>query len=650
MADDILVLPDLEPGQKSFRIADIHGGLSAFKQVLASLKKGDRAICIGDLTDRGEDSYGVIQAIIQHRKDIANGAEKGEFYSSFGNHEENILEAIYALETNLQSFLNKDGTLNEKKFDAFCQSNRYVSSAIDVRNGGQWLVDLFKEDVLAKQITIHSITGKPDYRAGSKIVDVKDYLTELPYLIYADNTINGHADIPLSDAELLYKINNGDLTLTPKQKEYIMWSRENDHYTPFADMGRNGNSILAFVGHNIVSQHDDNYTPSVRYHTNTINLDVASFKYGIIFAVDVNNPGELIRFGQLKEKVIDYYPHEFYSREEASINNHMDDQRLKLAMLREAQKCHNLAELDDLIESYVKKYEEFYPENNYYTAEQLFDSVVRHQAFSAQLLDHAIMHERELERLLLAGFDRRFKFSNDMTLLDYCFGDTGLSRVYVQTILLDAIKRNDMTAAEEAIENGASIFCPDANGITPIEYMQTDAGVLDLILANAGILEVKPDDNLSLNDRYVNAGWNNMHFVALTSDVASYADFIKGLNPKSPEFHQLATIPAVCFNKMMAAVLPGEQAAILEAVLVGFYEKHPIDNNGMVSVSPHDIRRIFNLVDKTENIIKAEQSMDVRISQQGLFGQSHKTPEAREPEQEQKQKDTITLSRTAKRE
>lgn len=91
MADDIQVLPDLEPGKKSLRIGDVHGGLNAFTQMLASLKMGDRAICVGDLVDRGAanggDDYGVIAAIIQHNKDVANGADKGEFFSCRGNHE-----------------------------------------------------------------------------------------------------------------------------------------------------------------------------------------------------------------------------------------------------------------------------------------------------------------------------------------------------------------------------------------------------------------------------------------------------------------------------------------------------------------------------------------------------------------------------------
>lgn len=197
----------------------------------------------------------------------------------------------------MKTLLNRDNTLNEAAFDNFCKTNQQIALALHPNNGGKWLIDLFKEEVKNNTITIDQLTGEIEYRGESKVYNVREYIEDLPYLIYADNTINGHADIPLSDEELLHKIRTGDLTLTPEQMEYAVWSRQGDGSTPFVDKGRNMNSILAFVGHNIVQAYEEHYTPSVRYDTNTINLDVAAYLYGILFVVDVNNQNELARFG-----------------------------------------------------------------------------------------------------------------------------------------------------------------------------------------------------------------------------------------------------------------------------------------------------------------------------------------------------------------
>ena len=93
MPDDIKVLPENTEGEDIW-IGDVHGGLTAFKIFLNSLKKGDRGFCVGDLTDRGEDSLGVIEAIIEHQREVKAGAEKGEFFSIYGNHEDNIIKSI----------------------------------------------------------------------------------------------------------------------------------------------------------------------------------------------------------------------------------------------------------------------------------------------------------------------------------------------------------------------------------------------------------------------------------------------------------------------------------------------------------------------------------------------------------------------------
>ena len=73
---DIVVLPENEKGHDKV-IGDVHGGLTAFKQWIKTLRPGDRGFCVGDLVDRGEKggSVGVIEAIIDNNADPNHNAD-----------------------------------------------------------------------------------------------------------------------------------------------------------------------------------------------------------------------------------------------------------------------------------------------------------------------------------------------------------------------------------------------------------------------------------------------------------------------------------------------------------------------------------------------------------------------------------------------
>lgn len=74
-----------------FAIGDIHGCSKTFKKLLLekiAIKKTDKIYCIGDYVDRGKDSKGVIDFIIQLRK-------KGyHLHTLRGNHEQMMLDSI----------------------------------------------------------------------------------------------------------------------------------------------------------------------------------------------------------------------------------------------------------------------------------------------------------------------------------------------------------------------------------------------------------------------------------------------------------------------------------------------------------------------------------------------------------------------------
>lgn len=73
-----------------FAIGDIHGCCKTFKKLLLDkivLKKSDKIYCIGDYVDRGKDSKGVIDFIIELRK-IGY-----QIFTLRGNHEQMMLDS-----------------------------------------------------------------------------------------------------------------------------------------------------------------------------------------------------------------------------------------------------------------------------------------------------------------------------------------------------------------------------------------------------------------------------------------------------------------------------------------------------------------------------------------------------------------------------
>ena len=95
---------------RSFAIGDIHGCSNTFRHLLLDkiqLRKSDKIYCIGDYIDRGPDSKGVIDFIIDLRK-------KGyHIHTLRGNHEQMMIDSVYS-DTKFNHWLRNGGesTLN----------------------------------------------------------------------------------------------------------------------------------------------------------------------------------------------------------------------------------------------------------------------------------------------------------------------------------------------------------------------------------------------------------------------------------------------------------------------------------------------------------------------------------------------------------
>ena len=77
--------------ERIFAIGDIHGCSKTFKKLLLDkikINKSDTIYCVGDYIDRGEDSKGVIDFILDLR------AEGYTIHTLRGNHEQMLLDSI----------------------------------------------------------------------------------------------------------------------------------------------------------------------------------------------------------------------------------------------------------------------------------------------------------------------------------------------------------------------------------------------------------------------------------------------------------------------------------------------------------------------------------------------------------------------------
>lgn len=584
MANDILVLPANDDGKDKW-IGDVHGGLSAFKDFLKSLKKDTRGFCVGDLTDRGEDSLGVIEAIIKHNKEVDAGANKGKFYSIYGNHEDNMVSAITMLEKMIPDH-------HDKSIEFIANKNGKLRSIKSENNGGQWLFDLFQKELDGKLITIDEETKKVIYDDNSKIKMIKECMSHLPYIIHVSGNrpvVGVHADMPISDMELQRKIKTGNLSLTAEEREYAIWARKTGDVA-FKNVGRNENSMLAFVGHNIVRGN----THCFRAETNTIDLDVASFYYGLILGVTIPT-GKAKAYGQLFADIKDY-PEKFYTAEAEHIEGVLFLQKKLFNFIAETKECKTMDEVDVVIARHLTILDKLHEEHaNPFNRENLLDFAMRNVGLSDELIKNVCQHAKDFERLILTGFDRQYIFDDKSTLIDHIKNNAELSRIYIQSELADAINNNHLEAAESALKRGANLFYTDSYGNTPLDYVgkKNDDALFDLLNINSEITS-RENEILTLQDKFATPGWSLLHLIALVNDENEYHVNMQSfeLDPKAP-----ASIPAENLDRMILTVSRHDGHENLKAAtsaLKQFYEKHETDEQGYVTVTPEDIRNIRN--------------------------------------------------------
>lgn len=286
----ILVLGPNRNGS-DFVIADMHGHyLDRLFDFLENQNQTTRVFFAGDLIDRGDKSLEILKKL----KELQNNPKGPQIYIIKGNHEDFAEHAIREFENTLIACENDEDNFNGQQtktlFAIKSDKNPIIIQYAAENNGGKWLVDLYKQEVRADKI--YAINNSICYCNDSEIKFIKDFFLTLPYILHVKGGHNkaafniAHADMPLSDAELLDKVSDNDLTLKDEDIEYATCAR-----TPglgnisFQNRFRNSDSILTYVGHNVVI-HNHNKNKSVRKNSNTINLDFGAWQTGIALFVD----------------------------------------------------------------------------------------------------------------------------------------------------------------------------------------------------------------------------------------------------------------------------------------------------------------------------------------------------------------------------
>ncbi|MFW6328129.1 MAG: metallophosphoesterase family protein [Bacteroidota bacterium] len=182
--------------KRRFFIGDIHGCARTFREMVTEkigLKKEDELYCVGDYIDRGPDSKGVIDFILELRKNNYN------VFTLRGNHEQMLLDAFNGGDALLLWNINGGGTTLEsfeidslsemsKRYQDFFQNTELFISSDDFivvhaglnfntahpltdKQSMLWIRDFPVDyDYLAGRLLIHGHTPMPrDFILSQKI-------------------------------------------------------------------------------------------------------------------------------------------------------------------------------------------------------------------------------------------------------------------------------------------------------------------------------------------------------------------------------------------------------------------------------------------------------------------------------------------------
>ena len=451
----IQVLPEIKGKGEDNIIGDLHGHADCLEAVMKTMKPGDRLFIAGDLVDRGKKNAELIRMIIENKN----------VYAIRGNHEDLCLDGIRGLEE-MAAFIKKHDkeSIMDWATDTLKESPPQLINSTEqlilnhTVNGGEWLVKLFKDEIDAGIIKVNK-NKKVTYAKNSEVKMIKDFMSDLPYLIHVRgikpfNVV--HADMPISDAELQYRILTGE-GLSPEEVKYGTWARENSSNLYIKYVGNNKNSCITYVGHSITTDNDG--AKPVRNHSNTVNLDVGA--YYLDANLVANHTRGRCKWAGPGVKELNQDRVQFI---EAVVNSHMAEQNNLIKFLKKAAMCTSWKKLAKLVgikpEKKLKKKSEkktkkkpsglfkrkVKPVNDASIKEDndLLACAIYNNAISEELLLNA--KSSELRELLHCGLDANMYLSDGNTLLYHAVDGNKLD-------IMDALLEKDADPMQENIEN-----------------------------------------------------------------------------------------------------------------------------------------------------------------------------------------------------
>jgi hypothetical protein len=633
---DIHVLPGNSKGHDKI-IGDVHGGLSTFKLWLDGLGKNDRGFCVGDLVDRGEDSAGVVAAIIAHNQD----PNKGSVRVVRGNHEAITLNCINELENDITKLIGtmklvatwespyidireveahkpwvnlynnyvNDYPALEDLYNVSLESVVTNSTLLNgVANGGGWLINLFTEELSNGLIHFDARRNNVTYDEDSQVYIIKQYMQALPTIIHVEgnNPFNlVHADMPFNDIELQLRLKR-NILMTDEEKTYAIWAREmkedqNSSDIYIRDNGRTNASIPTAVGHNIVG---GAATSALREDTNTIDLDVCSFMHKAILSINMSE-GTSSWVGDNITK----HPDEFYNTEVALVDEHLHMQMNVNKLVTKMRTCDSFSKLEELVSHYAEDSEQ---------ADSLMLLAFNHQVLSDEIikrecqngnlgamlnwglsanytyndgsciLQDAINEHRvqDVFQLLECGEDPNLPFNDGKTplLAADMTGREDVVKPVLQALLHHAILRSEIDIVTLLVEAGADLLAVRLDNLTPLDFAVASGCYNDVV----PLLLIAPNpDSVSacINfEALPDYGVNVLHVAAL---LGLKDDF--HANSKKIDLNQVATFQPNLFNLLMSKA--GVPKEVIEAITV-----KNITKDGMVAITAKEIGKVTGIM------------------------------------------------------
>lgn len=286
---DIQVLEENLKG-KDYIAGDVHGCYSQLKALLEKLKSEDRLFLVGDLFDRGPESYKVFQAlkiVNKHRK--AAGLPP-QIYVVKGNHEVEflVLHAIHARYLQEAEAYNKSRQELALLVQAYNEKPKVegpVSSQVsqaELKERNMKLHERYK-DVMQLEVLYKDLEKSYLNKMGGawitplkqeQLDEIAAYLKEFPYIYHVKgkrpfNVV--HADLPCYYKELLQRIAANNLALSAEEKEHAAFARSE----MMAGKAKEPQAAPTYCGHSPQR--------GARLETQHFNLDQGTFLSELFF-------------------------------------------------------------------------------------------------------------------------------------------------------------------------------------------------------------------------------------------------------------------------------------------------------------------------------------------------------------------------------